>query len=166
MPLGEPAPGAEIELVPAANEHGEIVVRSPYLAFGYLRRGGKGLRLEPFGSRYATGDLGHRDASGRLVFAGRADRQVNIHGVRVELDEIEHHLRSCPGVVWAAATVKPSKDGPSVRATVVVQPGLAVTGLAVRKHIAALLPAVEVPSAVTVLDQIPVGPNGKATYEH
>jgi non-ribosomal peptide synthetase component F/acyl carrier protein len=166
-PLGEPAPAAEVELTSAAStvasagEHGELVVRSPHLALGYLRRIREGLRLEPFGAQYATGDLGYRDADGRLLFAGRSDRQVKVRGARVELDEIEHHLRSCPGVVLAAATVKPSGDGPRVRATVVVRPGFAVTEREVRKHIAALLPAAAVPSAVTILDEVPVSPNGK-----
>lgn len=167
MPLGAPAPAAEVELASSAStavpagEYRELVVRSPHLAFGYLRRVKGGLRLEPFGAQYATGDLGYRDADGRLLFAGRSDRQVKVRGARVELDEIEHHLRSCPGVVLAAATVKPSGDGPRVWATVVVRPGVAVTEREVKKHIAALLPAAAVPSTVTVLDEVPVSPNGK-----
>jgi len=171
VPLGEPAPETEVELVPAAGaappagECGELIVRTPHLAFGYLRWDGDGLRLEPFGSQYATGDLGYRDADGRLLFAGRSDRQVKIRGARVQLDEIEHHLRSWPGVVLAAVTVEPSDDGPSVRATVVVRPDIALTERELKKHVAALLPAPAVPSAITVLDNIPMSPNGKFDIE-
>jgi amino acid adenylation domain-containing protein len=171
VPLGEPAPEIEVELAlatgaaPPAGERGELVVRTPHLALGYLRRDAGGLRLEPFGSRYATGDLGYRDADGRLLFAGRSDRQVKVRGARVELDEVEHHLRSFPGVVLAAATVKPSDDGPCVRATVVVRPGAAFTERELKKHVAALLPAVAVPSAITILDKIPMSPNGKFDIE-
>lgn len=167
VPLGEPAPGAEVEIVSAtglavpAGERGELVVRTPHLALGYLRRDGAGLRLEPFGSRYATGDLAYRDADGRLLFAGRSDRQVTIRGARVELEEIEHHLRSCPGVVLAAVTTAPSDGGPSLHATVVVRPGSGLTERELRKHVAALLPAPVVPSAITVLEKIPMSPNGK-----
>jgi acyl carrier protein len=96
-----------------------------------------------------------------LLFAGRSDRQAKIRGARVELDEVEHHLRSCPGVVHAAASVEPSGDGPRVRATVVVRPDVPVTEREVRKHVAALLPTAAVPSAVTVLNAVPVSPNGK-----
>jgi amino acid adenylation domain-containing protein len=167
VPLGEPAPEAEIEIVSAtgravpAGERGELVVRTPHLALGYLRRDGTRLRLEPFGSRYATGDLACRDADGRLLFAGRSDRQVTIRGARVELEEVEYHLRSCPGVVLAAATTAPSDDGPSVHATVVVRPGSGLTERELRKHVAALLPAPVVPSAITVLEKIPMSANGK-----
>lgn len=167
VPLGEPAPEAEVEIVSAAGlavpagERGELVVRTPHLALGYLRQDGAGLRLEPFGSRYATGDLAYRDADGRLLFAGRSDRQVKVRGARVELAEIEHHLRSYPGVVLASATLAPSDDSPSVQATVVVRPGGGPTERELRKHVAALLPAPVVPSAITVLNEIPMSPNGK-----
>ena len=167
VPLGEPAPAAEAEIVSAtgravpAGERGELVVRTPHLALGYLHRDGARLRLEPLGSEYATGDLAYRDADGRLLFAGRSDRQVTIRGARVELEEIEHHLRSCPGVVLAAATTAPSDDGPSVHATVVVRPGSALTERELKTHVAALLPAPVVPSAITVLEKIPMSPNGK-----
>jgi acyl-coenzyme A synthetase/AMP-(fatty) acid ligase/acyl carrier protein len=167
VPLGEPAPAVEAEIVSAtgrevpAGERGELVVRTPHLALGYLHRDGARLRLEPFGAQYATGDLAYRDADGRLVFAGRSDRQVTIRGARVELEEIEHHLRSCPGVVLAAATTAPSGDGPSVHATVVVEPGSGLTERELKKHVAALLPAPVVPSAITVLEKIPMSPNGK-----
>ncbi len=171
VPLGEPAPAMEVELVSAtgvavpAGERGELVVRTPHLAFGYLRRDSAGLRLEPFGSHYATGDLGYRDADGRLLFAGRSDRQVKVRGARVELGEVEHHLRSCPGVVLAAATVAPSDDGPSVQATVVVRPDGALTARELKKHLAALLPAPAVPSTIMILHKIPMSPNGKFDIE-
>ncbi|MEO3803157.1 non-ribosomal peptide synthetase [Nonomuraea sp. B1E8] len=169
VPLGEPAPAAEVEIISATGlavptgERGELVVRTPHLALGYLRQEGAALRLEPFGSQYATGDLAYRDTDGRLLFAGRSDRQVKIRGARVELDEIEHHFRSFPGVVLAAATVAQTHDGPSLQATVVVRPGSGVTEQELRKHIVALLPAPAVPSAITVLDTIPMTPNGKST---
>lgn len=172
IPLGEPAPEMAVELVsatgvaPPAGERGELVVRTAHLALGYLRPDGEGLRLESFGSEYATGDLGYRDDDGRLLFAGRSDRQVKVRGARVELDEIEHHLRSCPGVVLAAATVKSSDDGPSVQATVVVRPDAALTERELKRHLAGLLPAPAVPSAITILDKIPMSPNGKFDIEH
>ena len=43
---------------------------------------------------YKTGDLvRYRTSDGMLYFLGRKDTQVKVHGQRVELGEIEHHLK-------------------------------------------------------------------------
>ena len=52
----------------------------------------------PFESRmYRTGDLGRFDGAGRLEYLGRADRQIKVRGVRIELGALMVRLRfSCP----------------------------------------------------------------------
>ncbi|KAF6808383.1 NRPS protein, partial [Colletotrichum musicola] len=42
---------------------------------------------------YKSGDLGFYNADGTLEFAGRKDTQVKIRGLRVELGEVEQHIR-------------------------------------------------------------------------
>lgn len=43
---------------------------------------------------YRTGDLGMIDEEGDFLFCGRIDFQVKIQGYRVELGEIEYHVRN------------------------------------------------------------------------
>jgi len=62
------------------------------------------------GRVYKTGDLIRYDrgteGDGRLVFVGRRDTQVKIHGQRVELAEVEHFVGKClEGVRRVAAEV-------------------------------------------------------------
>ena len=43
---------------------------------------------------YKTGDAGYVE-NGLLFYNGRLDFQIKLHGYRMELEEIEHHLRAC-----------------------------------------------------------------------
>lgn len=88
-------------------EAGELVIQGPLVARGYLgnaaTRAGS-FFLQPtiwvkkhgtaaMGRLYRTGDIVRYDASTRrLLFQGRRDSQVKIHGQRVELGEVEHQL--------------------------------------------------------------------------
>lgn len=51
---------------------------------------------------YRTGDRVIEMPDGNLTFLGRIDNQVKVRGFRVELDEVEQALASCPGVDGAA----------------------------------------------------------------
>jgi amino acid adenylation domain-containing protein len=91
-------------------ELGELYVRTPYLALGYL--GQERLSEErfvrspraadPADRMYRTGDLGRYTPDGLVTFAGRADQQIKIRGYRVEPDEIAAALLEHPAVREAA----------------------------------------------------------------
>jgi acyl carrier protein len=52
------------------------------------------------GRLYKTGDLVKYEAtSGELLFIGRKDTQVKLRGQRIELSEIEYHVRQCVKVL-------------------------------------------------------------------
>lgn len=85
---------------------GELLIEGPILARGYLHDPGKtnmAFLIDPdwvhrFGSStgrrfYKTGDLVRYDTDGTLLFIGRKDSQVKLRGQRVELGEVEYHLR-------------------------------------------------------------------------
>ena len=59
----------------------------------------KGQRL------YRTGDLGYVDDLERVVFVGRRDAQIKIRGHRIELEEVETHLRMANPRVEDAAVL-------------------------------------------------------------
>jgi acyl-CoA synthetase (AMP-forming)/AMP-acid ligase II len=84
---------------------GELCVTGPQLFPGYLDpRDDEGRFLEHDGLRwYRTGDLMRRQPGGELAYLGRRDHQVKIHGVRVELAEVEWGLRRCAGIREAVA---------------------------------------------------------------
>ena len=91
------------KLVPAGCT-GELLIEGPIVARGYLKDPKKteGVFIEdPPWSRgadhqrrrfYKTGDLVRYNDDGTVSYVGRKDTQVKMHGQRLELGEIEHHL--------------------------------------------------------------------------
>ncbi|CAI6337954.1 unnamed protein product [Periconia digitata] len=64
------------------------------------------------GTLYKTGDLVKYEADGSLTYVGRKDSQIKVRGQRVELGEIEHHVRQCiPTARNVAAEVVRLTDG-------------------------------------------------------
>lgn len=112
IPVGQPLPNTEIWVMDGprrceASEAGEIVIRTPYRAKGYLGNEHVAFRQTPGAhdaddQLYYTGDLGYVDNHGLLHLQGRKDDQIKINGVRVELGEIEAYLHSLPQVQEAA----------------------------------------------------------------
>jgi amino acid adenylation domain-containing protein len=134
-------------------ELGEVAIRSPHLAAGYL--GG-----ERFGEQVRTGDLGRYLPNGEVEAAGRADQQVKIRGFRVEPGEIEAELGRIPGV--REAVVLAREDGAGERrlvAYVVLAEERSVSDL--RDALRDRLPAYMVPTTFVALDRLPLNPNGK-----
>src|SRR6185295_13837817 len=103
LPLGRGMENVQLLVLTArgslagVGELGEIHVRSPHLARGYLGDAAATaakFATNPFtgegGDRvYRTGDLGRYLPDGEVEFAGRADVQVKIRGFRIEPGEIE-----------------------------------------------------------------------------
>jgi len=149
---------------------GEICVASPGLAAGYTGR--PDLTADRFvahplaavpGERvYRTGDLGRYRADGTLDFVGRADFQVKIRGVRIELGEVEAQLNRHPDLHAAVVAARDdSAAGRRLVAWVVPRPGASPTAGELRDFLRTKLPDVMVPTAWVVLDALPLTPRGK-----
>jgi amino acid adenylation domain-containing protein len=177
LSIGHAHSGAEMTLVDHRGQvvtqpglTGEIYLRSPALFTGYWndpeataavavpdpvepRHGQKVLR---------TGDLARLGAAGELYFVGRSDFQVQIHGNRVELGEIEATLTRLPAVTAAAAALVPrSGDHVLMAAVVLDRPQAELDQAAALAFCARELPSYMVPRLIHTLPELPLTENGK-----
>ncbi|MCP4417210.1 MAG: amino acid adenylation domain-containing protein [Chloroflexi bacterium] len=155
------------------NELGEIYIRTPYLAQGYLDDDSlteewfvvSPWRNDPADICYRTGDWGRYTAAGDVVFYGRSDRQVKIRGFRVEMAEIERSLQQLDGVARGIVVARPNSDGQmQLAAYVMMAEKRPFSSKELRTALAALLPTHMVPTAFIQLEELPITPNGKIDY--
>ncbi|CAM5365477.1 D-alanine--D-alanyl carrier protein ligase [Streptomyces rimosus subsp. rimosus] len=150
---------------------GEICVAGAGLAGGYLAdpeqtaRSFVDLPLDGTVRRvYRTGDLGFCSVDGTLHYAGRRDRQVKVHGHRIEPGEVEAAAARVPGVLRCAA-VPLMEDGRCVgldRPAYTVRDGREpVSAETVRRTLAERLPEYLVPRELAAVEAFPLTDNGK-----
>ncbi|HYQ68252.1 non-ribosomal peptide synthetase [Actinophytocola sp.] len=147
---------------------GEIHLGGQRLARGYHARPGltaASFVPDPFGAPgerlYRTGDLARWSADGSLYFAGRADGQVKVRGVRIEPGEVEAALLRHPGVRAAAVTATGSGAARRLVAWTVPHERPGPSAGELRDHLAAILPEQLVPAEFGTLDRMPVTSRGK-----
>ena len=178
LPLGEPLPGVEADLVVDDAVHdgagtGELVVRTPFQSPGYHAAsapGGFGTHPVRDDARpwFRTGDLVRRDEHGELFLEGRADFRVKVRGQQVYLQHVESVLLSSEDVVEAAAVAVPDEHaGKRLHVVVRRREGSRLNSLVLRKYLAERLPPAAIPSTVHIgADPLPRTPTGKVDRQH
>ncbi|MEV1247319.1 AMP-binding protein [Nonomuraea sp. NPDC049750] len=163
VPIGRALDHAVVKIVPIDTAGGEspegrLHVEAAACALGYTD-GTPLLTTGPDGRWYDTGDIVRRLPDGSMCFVRRADRQVQVNGARVELDEIEGAAALVAGVAEAVATfVEDSSGVGSVRLTVVGSSTTAIDSDELRAALHAHLDPAVVPSSIEVRDSLPDEP--------
>ena len=167
--IGVPYPGFEITIRDPAGVElpdgatGEIVISGAQLSDGYFNRPEQTadrFRLVEGKRSYFTGDLGYRDVSGRFHHMGRTDNQVKLKGNRIELEEVEVHLRAACETELAVVVPWPIVDG-SVQGLVAFSTNATLDAHEVRRRLRGLLPEYMIPERIVLRDDLPRNINDK-----
>jgi amino acid adenylation domain-containing protein len=172
-------------------ELGELFVRSPHLAAGYIGDNERTRQMfvinpftnDPADRLYRTGELGRYLPDGNVEWSGRNDRRVNIRGFRVELAEVESTLKQHPTVKDAAVIVQevelPSSETSGNRKSKIENPKSDLRLVAyvisteedsqslrdlLYAYISSRLPDYMIPAHFVILSSLPLSPNGKVDY--
>ncbi|MEU9092776.1 amino acid adenylation domain-containing protein [Streptomyces sp. NPDC048428] len=149
---------------------GELYVGGFLLGRGYVNAPGltaSRFVANPFagdGSRlYRTGDLARFAPDGSLDFLGRADNQIKIRGMRLEIEDVEAGLAEHPGVRHSCVVARKNSAGGTYLIGYVI-PAAGSDGLhadEVRAWAVEHMVEYMVPAHTVVMKEFPLTANGK-----
>lgn len=173
VPVGQPIDDAAVLIVDEMGqpcqegEVGQITLLSNWIAKGYhnpnltkadafstIWHHGKLVRL------YRTGDLGRLLEDGNVEFMGRRDRQLKIHGHRLELDAVEAILAGHPEVEDVGVVITGSDDAITMFCYFTAK-AQSFTEIELRRYSEEHMLPYMVPRHFMRLDIMPLSSNGK-----
>lgn len=172
VPIGTPYPNMKTLIV---DEHlweveegndGELLMTGPQMTLGYWKdpkRTNQAFVVPPGKGEtyYRTGDRVKKTGTDKpLIYMGRVDFQVKIHGHRVELGEIEAVVRKESGLDGVVALGWPQTESGAGGVEVFIE-GEYDSVERLRQKASRTLPDYMVPSKFHFIDKIPVNVNGK-----
>ncbi len=165
VPIGKLLPNLEYQVVDKNNEKvpqgqiGELCITGKQVVRQYLHN----IHPEKFFKIntqhfYRTGDLVQVNQYNNLIYIGRNDEQVQIQGHRVELKEIEYHLKKILACN-VAVVVQKSKLGENILVAFVE--GKEVNEVKLKKNLQQILNVYMIPRHIMAIKKMPLNVNDK-----
>jgi len=144
-----------------AGGEGELVVQTPSLMKGYLKR--QDLTAAALRDGWlTTGDVGRIDADGTIRLTGRRKYEINRAGLKVYPEDIDILLERHPDVSEACAfAMSDPITGEAVGVALVLKEGSASSIQALRAWTVERLVAEKVPTSWYIVSEIPKSDRGK-----
>ena len=169
LPIGKPRPDFLFHLqdeqghfIQKNHQSGLLLIESPFLARGYhnSKETQKAFYEKEGAYFYRTGDRAMRLPSGDYLVLGRSDRQIQVYGQRIELDEIESTLNQHPdvkrsGVVSIQNNTKICAYVQSDQTDMYI----------FREFLKERLPTFMIPNYIDRVEQIDIYPSQKVDYQ-
>jgi len=175
IPVGKPIANTQIyvldesmQLVPSG-EIGEIYIGGNGVALGYLnepRLTQEKFIADPFNNSpntklYRTGDYGTWTENGEILFLGRQDNQIKIHGYRINLEQIENYAEKHHAIQQCAVVFLAEENLQQLVAFVVLKAGATLIEKDFNAYLANYLQGPSIPARIIILKTLPLSFNGK-----
>jgi amino acid adenylation domain-containing protein len=155
------------------SEPGELFISGAGLAKGYLNNPQlthASFVDNPFlpGEKmYRTGDFVRWNNEQELMFIGRKDNQVKLHGMRIELEEVQHHLLDHPSIKDAFIVCEKidSLDNRLVAYLIPNNKEITIDGSVIKAFLKERIPSYMIPEHYVWLAAFPIKANGKIDKE-
>ena len=173
FPVGKAVKGVEVKIMHKNLKEvekgsvGEICIFGEGVSRGYINNAPEQVNfvILPDGTRmYRSGDLGYELPDGNIAFLHRRDDQVMILGKRVEPEEVENVLNTCPEV--ERGVVRAFKDEQGLHyliAYLIPKEGATLKGI--RAYLSERLTDFMVPEFFVKMMEIPLTRRGKVDVE-
>lgn len=149
------------------NNMGEIYISGDGVGRGYLYK--ENMTKEKYTNNpfiknsimYETGDLGIWQSNGTIECKGRIDHQIKLNGLRIEFGEIEERINSfkTDNLLKSAVVVKNIAEKDTLNAFISYPGQINLSEL--KKYLLEHLPNYMIPNTYTIIDKLPMTPNGK-----
>jgi long-chain acyl-CoA synthetase len=166
--IGQPVPGVELRLVDEEGEDalegdaGEIWVRGPNVFAGYWEDEQATADAKSEDGWLRTGDVAVTDDDGYLYLIDRAKDLIIVSGFNVYPAEVEEVIAAHPGVTDVAVVgVAHPHTGETVKAFVVVEPGVHLEEDQLIEFVGKRLARYKCPTKITFVEELQHGLGGK-----
>lgn len=141
--------------------HGEIIVKSEANMLGYWRR--PELTAETLRDGWMwTGDIAVWDKDAYIFIVDRAKDMIISGGENIYSTQVEAAIHQHPAVLESAVFGIPDSEwGETVKAVVVLKPGMTATEKDIIKAASEHLASYQKPKSVDFVEQLPKAPTGK-----
>ena len=176
VPIGRPIANVRVHLLDAHGRPvpvgvpGELFIGGAGVGRGYLNRPDAttaSFIADPFAEAegqlmYRTGDLARYLPDGNIEYLGRLDDQVKVHGVRIELGEVEAALAKHPAIRENAVVAgRDDRGNTRLVAHLVAAGEEAPSTNEMRRFLLDQLPTAMIPAVFCVTEALPRTPGGK-----
>lgn len=173
FPIGKAVKGVEVKILDEnlnpvkRGEVGEICILGEGVSRGYINNAPEQKNFVTLvdGSRmYRSGDLGYELPDGNIAFLNRRDNQVMILGKRVEPEEVENVLNTCPCVDRGVVRAFLDENGLHYLVAYIM-PAAGCSLRKIRSWLASKLADFMIPEFFVKVNDIPLTRRGKVDVE-